>query len=543
MTIDVSVLPEAIREQVQEDIVKRGEWHVSHMLHLAPIGRMLSDLKASDTDICWRVTVLHVLATLASPDPSPVHFTLSREVLNKENISDDRAVDFLARELVVATRGLKDFVLKSDCPSETEAFSVLLDTNGGGLYFPGQYFVPEIICELEGCNEFDLKAAEFFSKIGDAGKKASNWIVNTAQNRFKDYKDSGYAETHRPGAWSLWIAETSSVFMPILTALTEVIWKDRLERRWNRESKQFPACPIRLMTKIIKPLTSATNKKQIIKQDNQVMCCDQRGEPLFYAPTIDPKMISMLQSAVKSSSSLTGHKLIRWLIKTGFEQWCRKEDDPRAIDITGGYGQIAELAGCTSPRAIAEVRGILEMQAFGQFVFPDGRRGNMIILTVLGRNRNTEPSEIRIILGDMLFPGFVHQMKKHDCRRLIPIGDLPNLQGSKNTHAFQAQLQFLVFEEFSNQSDRLAEVGSAFIPINRWKEMADESGLNSDRVADVVRHWCEPDLLRCFLEKHGDEYRLASYYERAHRFLIDQGQQRLIGSRKGKASSQKRKKM
>ena len=113
-------------------------------------------------------------------------------------------------------------------------------------------------------------------------------------------------------------------------------------------------------------------------------------------------------------------------------------------------------------------------------------------------------------------------------------------QGSPNTHASQAQLQFHVLTEFSNQSDRLAKSGSVLIPLAMWQQMAHDSGLNPNRVKDVIRCWCQPSLINCFLEKQGDEYKLANYYERAQKFLEIQGKRRIENSERGKRSVEKR---
>ena len=136
----------------------------------------------------------------------------------------------------------------------------------------------------------------------------------------------------------------------------------------------------------------------------------------------------------------------------------------------------------------------------------------------------------------MLLPGYVFSLGKKE-RRLVPIGDLPPLYGSKNTHAQQAHLQLLVFEEFSNQSDKLAKDGYVVITQEKWEEMAFESGLNPKKISSIITHWCQPDLIRNFLDKQGDEYRLTSYYETAQKFLIFQGEQRILNSKKGLASA------
>lgn len=163
----------------------------------------------------------------------------------------------------------------------------------------------------------------------------------------------------------------------------------------------------------------------------------------------------------------------------------------------------------------------------------------MIILNILSRHRNSEPSKIHIVLGDMLLPNYIHQITRSE-KRLIPIGDLPPLEGgSPDTYAAQAQLQLLVFYEFSNQSLRLAQDGSVLLPMEWWKEKAIESGIKPEKIEAIINHWCQPDLF-CFLEKQGDEYRLASYYNRQQKFLEDQGINRIKNSEKGKKSVEKR---
>lgn len=118
---------------------------------------------------------------------------------------------------------------------------------------------------------------------------------------------------------------------------------------------------------------------------------------------------------------------------------------------------------------------------------------------------------------------------------------MPPLYGSRNSHASQAQLQLLVLKEFSDQSNRIAEKGSAIITIDQWKLLAQEAGISPDKVEIIITHWSQPDLFNCFLERQGDEYRLASYYDRARKFLEDQGRIRNANSIRGKRAAEKKK--
>jgi len=243
-------------------------------------------------------------------------------------------------------------------------------------------------------------------------------------------------------------------------------------------------------------------------------------------------MINAFKNGMKQLGTLTGHKMLRWQVNKGFENWVQGSNDQRLIEINGGYSTIAESIGCCNKRDIAKVKEILHAQAYGRFVFSDGSHGNMISLNITDRYRNQEPSKIRIILGDILLPNYVCRLQRGD-RLLVPIGDLPPLHGSPNSHANQAQLQLLVFKEFSNQSKRLAQEGAVLIKIETWEQLAIESGLSPDKIKLIINHWCQPDLFNCFLERQGDEYRLASYYDRAQKFLEIQGRNRISNSQRG----------
>lgn len=489
--------------------------------------KIYSRLHDNDPDIVWLKFIKDAVEHLAARDPLPIHFHTARCVLkDKFNIEEPRAVDILARSLLEHCLRMKKY--KS---FHHDLFSKRpLDTSDLDEHFEDA---------SKNTLQLDSNYIEHLRSIGVSGKKLATKVEANSKAIFEQYKKENYPSEARRNVWGLWVPNGQiEPLCYFLYLMGQVLWEDECGRYWNRQTSQVPAV-VKPVIEIIKPMLSSTNKKKIITQENQIVCCNQDGSPIFYAPTIDPSMISMLQNGVQSLSTLTGHKLLRWQIKTGFENWATNKEDPRIITIDGGFSVVADLVGCNSTKEISKIKDIMQAQAFGQFIFPDGSRGNMIILRILERYRNSEPSKISITLGDMLLPNYVFQVGKNE-RRLIPIGDLPPLHGSKNSHAHQAQLQLLVFEEFSKQSDRMAEEGSAIIPMDKWKVMASEAGLNPNKVDHVIQHWCQPDLINCFLDKQGDEYCLASYYENAQKFLVSQGQQRLINSERGRASARKK---
>ena len=104
---------------------------------------------------------------------------------------------------------------------------------------------------------------------------------------------------------------------------------------WNRQIRQSPAITKPIIENI-KPILNPKEKKKFITQEENVICVGKEGKPLIIAPAIDSEMIALLQKGVKDLSTLTGHRLLRWQIKTGFEKWSSGDNDFRVIEIDGG---------------------------------------------------------------------------------------------------------------------------------------------------------------------------------------------------------------
>lgn len=531
MTINFDALPAAIREHVQEEITKYGEWHVSHMLHLAPIGRMLTELQASDNDICWRIVVLQILNALATEDPTPIHFTLARDRLEAENIKDKKALDILSRELVNACQKLKGAIFEKQIDVGSEIIDILLEDEEGALYLPHSREYPEIICEQDECNAFDLKAAKVFKNFGDKGKEQAKKIEDSAKDRFRQYRESQYSESYRSDAWSLWITTEPSVFMPVLRALTEIVWADVCQQQWERKTRQVPAVATAVLTTAIKPPLSKNGMINVT--ETSIYCYSSDGKVIASVPCIEPTLVPLLKRGMQGFSTLTGHKLLRWEVKTGFNQWADGKDDFRRISSSGGYEGVAHQIGCGSGKNYStDVKAILHAQAHGLFQFPQGGSGNMIALREDEWLRNGEPSQIIIVLGDILVPNFAHRLPKGEPRRLVPITDLPPLIGSANTHAAQAMLQLLVLEEFANQSDVLSERRCIHLSEEKWEELATQARLPRSSLIRVIIGWTEDDLFsKAFLDKQGNEYSLGPAYANVLDFLKYQGQRRISGSK------------
>jgi hypothetical protein len=275
----------------------------------------------------------------------------------------------------------------------------------------------------------------------------------------------------------------------------------------------------------IKPLLE--KKKNIVVQNSSTTFYASSGKQIASLACIDPKITGLVQKGIEAFSSLIGHRLLRWQIRTGFESWIQRKEDPRLICTTGGYEGIAGLIGCSgSHKAISIVKSLLYAQAYARFSFHDGSHGNMILLREAELHRNGEPSKINIILGEFLLPNYTHVLPKGEKRRLIPIPALPPLIGSHNTHAAQALLQLLILEEFSDQSIIFAGRGDIELPIQAWTELASEAGLPRSILGRVIEEWANRNFLNQICN---DRYSLGGSYLLEAEFLRCQGQMRRQG--------------
>jgi hypothetical protein len=490
--------------------------------------KIFSQINANDHDIVWLSFVKEAITCIASQGPLQIHILVAKKVLkNRFSIEDSRMIGLLAGELVDSCHTILKFPTFqhkafNKNPVDIEDLNDHLKDNKKKIL------------------KLDAEFIDYLKTIGRNGKKLAEDVEEKSLELYRYYESINYSPEYRREVWALWAPSTNEQTTLALDYLAEVLWEDICIKLWNRETKGTPALVKPIIERII-PLTNPKKSNKFIESEGNITLYGQNGETLLMAPAVDINMITPFKKGVKELGTLTGHKMLRWQVNTGFERWAKGESDPRLIEIDGGYSKIADSIGCKHPSEIAKVKNILHAQAHGYFKFADGSHGNMIILNILSMYQNSEPSKIRIVLGDMLLPTYIHQIERSE-KRFIPIGDLPPLDGaSPDTFAAQAQLQLLVFCEFSNQSVRLLKEGSVILTDDWWIEKAIESGLKPDKIKSIIERWCQPDMFNCFLERQGNEYRLASYYERQQKFLEDQGQIRIKNSEKGKKSVEAKK--
>lgn len=494
------------------------------------------------------------LATFSTEDPLWIHFDIAKRILAKENIADTLAIDSLVRRFLDKCRELSSLIqypfsltqALQECRLESDkgensirnpALEILEFTGGS---------VDESEYNCHGLFLWDAAYLSMLSNLGRTGLESSQIISNKLKSNFQHYHATGEVKA----LLDFWFVEVDKengihfFHSPAFLILCETVWNDITKKQWDLQRHSCPSVARAIWISTIKPPLRGDPK--IIIKETSLTCYSEEGRVIANVPCVDPKFISLIKKGMEEFSSLTGHKLLRWQVKTGFLNWLERREDPRLVCTTGGYKGIVHLIGCdgdTNPKTIGQVKAILHAQAFGCFPFPDGSQGNMIALREIEKHRNGEPSKINIVLGDLILPNYPHFLPKGSARRLIPITELPPLVGTKNTHAAQAMLQLLILEEFSNQSNVLVEKGSIYLPMSKLEELASEAKLPKSRLEVVLSAWTEDNSENpAFLQKQGDDYTLGKAYSQVTNFLEYQGKKRNEGAKAGKKAAESKKK-
>jgi len=521
-------------DTVSEQIQHREHW----LFYPTPsFNKVLQDLSPDDTDFVWFIVTIHLIELFGTKDPSSVHFSIARKRLQLLKIENDKAVDILARALVLECQQFKGFFFKT---LSIPGLETLSDETGWSLPYKTAY--PQFTCATEEGNALDLILCNFLETTGgNPGKEIAQALRQSAPSRSQQHRTKNRPYP-RKQAWSVFVPQNShTLFCPFLSLLSDVVWSTKCKQRWEKEKKHVPAITQSVLVRTITPpLLKGTT---IETEGNKITCYSEKGKVISKVPCVDPKLVKLIVKGMQSFSSLSGHRLLRWQVRTGFYNWVYEAEDPRLICTSGGYEGIANLIGSgMSNKATTEVKAMLHAQAYGQFELPHGGSGNLIILREIAKHKNGEPSKINIILGEFLLPNFTHLLPRGEKRRLVPITDLPPLIGSKNTHAAQAMLQLLILEEFSKQSDRLAFSGSILIPKEKLKDLANQAKLPQTSLEKVITGWTEDDCLsKAFLKTFGDEYTLGQEYSNVTYFLEFQGKQRIEGAKGGVKGAEARK--
>lgn len=490
----------------------------------------------------------YFLSALSSEDPTHFHFDIARRalaIIDKDYLTNDQAVDMLARELVKSCNKLNKRMRVPECIaiSKRDCEKLAQDRLGPEPACLSLNEFPEANAEFEeqffsnGLSKWDEIYLKVLSSCGLTGRKQAK-----EQTKKLKQNEEGWDQ-------AFWFrksdadAGTRFFHSPAFLGLAGTLWDDVVKRRVTFAAREVPALTTSVHDPVVKILSP---HNQVVARVDQVQLFHQDTLLGAYSIAAIPQnIIGPVFNGIKKLNTVTGHRLTRHLVQSAFTQIANGHSDHRVMKLDRGASEIAERLGLTGNRVLETIKEIIHAMAYFEFTGPI-LTGNLILLS-----KYTSPITGRqdegwlVTVGPPLLPYQTFEAyKKGECGLLIPLLTDPPLVGANQFHGGQYLLQMEVMAEFSKQSALFAQEGAVEISEDRWGELANSCGLSKEILRKVHDRWTQDgDDGGQFLNEVGDGfYTLGTEYNKALEFLNRQGQIRIQNSNRGKFSVIKRSK-
>jgi hypothetical protein len=222
------------------------------------------------------------------------------------------------------------------------------------------------------------------------------------------------------------------------------------------------------------------------------------------------------------------------------------------VDFVGGWDGFARDLGLTSRHHNQQARDVLRLGQHIEWAARHGHAGGGWWTWTYKRGSRAGPGRVRVVLGDMLLPGYAVEMKytaasrarlTREARRLVPElrhePPLSAVEGGLEGPGLLLQRLFML--ALVDGSDELARKGTVQIPEDEWQRLATDAGLPRERLMRVLESWCNgDDKAPALLERNGWGFTLASEHSLELEFLVEQGQRRIDGLNDRSTKSRKK---
>ena len=322
------------------------------------------------------------------------------------------------------------------------------------------------------------------------------------------------------------------VLTPSLAAslVAQVVWFDRVSGEVERESSSTAAL-VTTVSAGVGAIWAADTKQSEL----QLRGPDGSSVAWFVVGSADEEKAASLFGV---GSTLTFHRLIRYLPRAAWELWRQTRRDQAEIVIEGGYSRLAELIGAPNKKATEEVRHALELGRLLRRQWADGSEADGLWTVISTPHAPGRPARLIITLSPVLRPGFAHRLPEGASKTLVPVVPFAPFTGRGRDHAKQAALQWVTMERLAAGRAETANEGGVTFTDADWRRLAERTGLPSSTIHTVRDAW-----EGVFLERVGaDRWFLANTPDfapaRAH--LLDQAQLAATGALRGRAGAAKK---
>jgi hypothetical protein len=285
---------------------------------------------------------------------------------------------------------------------------------------------------------------------------------------------------------------------------------------------------IRLETKVpaitkysLRGISPIWNNRNIFNGDNELV--DREGISKFSIPVLSKELTGNIINGIGLFKSITGHRLITWLIMEGFYQHQSGMPDSHCITVRGGCSKIAKEIGETGRSGGQRVKNLLKAMAHGEFRFHGNQKGNLLVLTEVQHSAPGQPHIIRIELGNALRPQSVHFLPKklREKRHLVPVLPSPPFVSSAKTWGAQWAFQWELVSEFVTRHKEYSEKGFVIITDEKLAEMARKVSLPKKILKNMIERWKSEDGLLVAVDGEESGFKLSSKLCKVAEFIKD----------------------
>jgi len=413
--------------------------------------------------------------------------------------------------------------------------------------------IPPKTEEKDGMLWYDAILFDLYEGLGPTGKGLAEKYRKTARSRWEKYKETGDSTY----AWLFWCEfEGGNEDQDISggppdkshfdEALLEILWDDQIHYQWERATKNRPAIPLVIADTLDRACFYADRSIEVRDQVPSVIVEQTviAVVPATKVATLDSEVLTTLEQSVGILGSLTGHRVVRFLISTYHRQYFESLDrNPTHIRIDGGLDGFAHAVGEHSKKASDSLLKILQAGQRLCIQWPGGVESGLWTYVYNDKTGWGKKAFLEIRLGFPLAPLYAKPHLPKNQQILVPLVALPPLVSPNKFFAQQAAFQFGVVRELVERRQELHKEGGALFKEDDFARIGAKYGLPNSTRMKAMERWLRDDSdgLRVFELVGSNRYHLADneVYGDARRFIDEtvrkaaEGRQRAIrGMRK-----------
>lgn len=328
--------------------------------------------------------------------------------------------------------------------------------------------------------------------------------------------------------------------------LAKALWLDQVKPSAGRVRRNVPALAT-ITAGAVRQLWRPSNKIKDCGNQLELITGDTNPQIIASTPYLDTiDMRTILEHGTKDLRSMTGLRLINWLVRTVHTQFFAGATDWRSVIVPGGMSGLAELIGERSASNHKRIERALVAGWRWNMSWPGGSINGLWGFHYDEGSGSHKASHVKITLLDPLTP-HAHRELNDRQQTLTPMVEIGPMVSPARYYAPQAAFQQAMVGMLVDRRQDLAKRGSAHITqAELWQE-AKLYGLPQKTMGKLLDRWQNDgdDGPAFLVQPDRDRWHLADndIYGDAREFINDGARRAAAGRAGGRKTAARRKAM